>query len=260
MLTALVVSAILAQANVAATQEVPHRITPIKVRGVRIQGMIALVGDYSKLTTVPWGLFTHERIAICERGTERPLLLGSGLNDLRGRLTVYNEDGALQYVRLRTQPWTYNAFLSTGALMLEIIPDSERAHINAFDVRQRDIVDLVKPESGDFLGLTSESGEGYLGMIRDGTAMAEGWAKPVVTKVDGGFHVVRDVVIWHLKAKSFCEVVRITERVGEDGSYEVVDKRILHWRDVRWTCVFFEEFRGGTRWYPLRMGSELQGS
>jgi len=141
-------------------------------------------------TIFSFGYATHGPLAILVRTPTRVFWLRT-LNDLRGSVGIYNETGALQYVRLITSEAAYFAGISHA---LEIYPSSS--------------------QGGDSSGGNHAV---YSAVLNDKDYQAAGFTKTEVTQSGGVYHIRRWVCVFDTGKASAVEYW--DETVHTNGAY-----------------------------------------
>jgi len=141
------------------------------------------------------------------------------LNELRGNVKIDTCQKALSFVRLRTSPRTFHAFISSGRLPeLEVI---SRREVNSTYLY------------GDRIYLSSamHAPSGYAGIVSDEHARCLRLQPALCVRTDHGYRIERTMFSEHRQSRE-ASFNRVFERVGYDGRYKVDGRMSLRYPHV----------------------------
>jgi hypothetical protein len=145
------------------------------------------------------------------------------IEQLQGLVRIETPNQALNFVRLITSRKT-NHFWGENP-HVEFIPHSDPVGRRAYADDLPDVIDADKTLWG-------------WGFLSDDEFTSAGFAEAKAVRVPAGFEVVRFVVEFGSHDSRF-KVMKWTERVGEDGMYEVVEAKNLAKPENMWEGTTF---------------------
>ena len=146
-------------------------------------------------------LYVDDRLQVT--GGQGAVIL-QDLGQLQGRIDVRNGAMALRVVRLRTSPETWYAWAG-DIKEVEIVPWEGIMSLPNYGIRS---LNYLKRGPGD----------GYLGIVAEEKLKTAGFGQPIVTKVSGGFEVVRWLLVRQFRVDEY-SVQKVKEYLGADGDY-----------------------------------------